>query len=545
MREVAAATLLLSFWKEGERNNLTLSIAGMLLSKGMDILNVKHFIFSVAEVAGDREMYSRLSTIDSTAAKHKAGYPVAGYAKLCEITGKRVADKICALLGFDDKSAEITKKIQTTKEHIEKLNKKHAFLICGGRSVILKESEPDDSQYYEFIAPSAFRDRYGNFSVFYKGNDQPLGSVWMKHPDRRTYDGVVFDPSKTPAGYYNLYKGLAIEPEEGDCSLFLDHIKVNICSRNEELYQWFMCWFAMIVQKPTKKAGTAIVMRGRQGTGKSIAMDYLGSAIFGRHYFVAASPRYVTGNFNSFQADCLVLHGEEGFFAGDRTTVSILKHLITGDYNTIEYKGKDAIKLKNYVRLVITSNLDKVIQAGGEERRFAVFDMSEEHMQDRAYFGKLVHQMEKEGGAAALLHYLLNFDISKIDVGIVPKTKALLEQKIRGMSAFESCWFDLLNKGKLPAWGDDMQPWGICAKKHVQEYFIAEGVFEKWRTRRASDTLISNTLKKLVPHLDLKVQTSDKLPAYGFPPLGECRKYFEQRYGQAFEWEEPDTEGSL
>lgn len=54
------------------------------------------------------------------------------------------------------------------------------------------------------------------------GKARPLGSWWVKHPRRRQYDGVVFDPApdRTHARLYNLWRGWAVEPKPGDWSLF-------------------------------------------------------------------------------------------------------------------------------------------------------------------------------------------------------------------------------------------------------------------------------------------------------------------------------------
>ena len=84
--------------------------------------------------------------------------------------------------------------------------------------------------------------------------------------------------------------------------------------------------------------------------------------------------------------------------------------MITEDTIQIEMKGKDVITFRNHIRLLISSNHEWVVPAGNEERRFCVIDVGEARMQDRAYFGGVIDQMNN-GGREALLHYLLEYDL--------------------------------------------------------------------------------------------------------------------------------------
>ena len=88
----------------------------------------------------------------------------------------------------------------------------------------------------------------------------------------------------------------------------------------------------------------------------------------------------------------------------------------------LEYKGVDPIQIKNYIRLFVTGNPDWMVPAGFRERRWAVFDIGEEHMQDHAYFAAIDQEMNN-GGREALLHYLLNFDLSQVDLRNDPEDR--------------------------------------------------------------------------------------------------------------------------
>jgi hypothetical protein len=280
----------------------------------------------------------------------------------------------------------------------------------------------------------------------------PLAKFWVSHPQRRDYDGIVFAPQRETPGRYNLWRGFAVEPRPGDCSLFLKHILENVCRGDDERYRWVIGWFADLVQHPGEKCGTALALRGRQGVGKTIVGKIVGS-LLGEHYVAVSDPRYVTGRFNSHLVSALLLHADEGFWAGDHAAEGKIKDLVTGDFHFVEFKGREPIKIRNYVRLLVTGNPAWLVPAGMEERRFAVLDVGEDRMQDHRYFAAIEKQMAA-GGRAALLDYLLKFDLSRVNLRQIPRTAALLDQKIASLSPEMSWLLDFLRAGQLP-WGCD------------------------------------------------------------------------------------------
>jgi hypothetical protein len=199
---------------------------------------------------------------------------------------------------------------------IATLNETYALVIVGGKTAILKET-PHEPGGYTLLSHSAFQHWFANRHVIYNQNRVGLAKYWMSHPDRRHYEGLVFAPGRDVPGYYNLWRGFAVAPIPGDCSKFLAHIFENVCQSNPDLFNWFIGWFAQMMQQPEAKLGTAAVLRGKEGTGKSIVGKTFGS-LLGPHYVPVARPDLVTGRFNGHLSNCLLLQAEEAFWAGDR-----------------------------------------------------------------------------------------------------------------------------------------------------------------------------------------------------------------------------------
>ena len=341
--------------------------------------------------------------------------------------------------------------------NLRDLNDRFAVISdFGGKCVVLSETY-DHALDRARISRQAFADfekrfqnqkiqigtkKDGSTPVF-----QPLGKWWLNHERRRQYDSVTFAPARDLENVYNLWRGFACEARPGDCSLYLDHVRRNVCRNDEEHYRYLMGWFATAVQYPARPGYVAIVLRGSRGTGKSFFARTFGS-IWGRHFMQVADPKFLVGSFNQHLRDCVVLFGDEAFYAGDRKHESVLKTLITEELLTVEAKYADAETAANYVHLIMASNEDWVVPAGFRERRFLVLDVSDEHAKDTSYFAAIQNQMDN-GGQEALLHLLLFWDLDEFDVRSVPQTGALREQQVHSMTGLYAWWRNKLADGAV------------------------------------------------------------------------------------------------
>jgi Family of unknown function (DUF5906) len=291
------------------------------------------------------------------------------------------------------------------------------------------------------------------------------------------------------------------------------------------------------VQQPECKTGTSLAMRGKQGVGKTFVGKTFGS-LLGSHYVPVSDPRYITGRFNAHLNACLLLHADEAFWAGDHAAEGKLKDLVTGERHAIEYKGKEVVWVNNYVRLFVSGNQHWLVPAAFEERRFAVLDVGEKHMQDTQYFAAIDAEMDN-GGREALLYYLLNFNLIKIDLHDIPKTRALLDQKLASLSPEQGWWLDVLHRGQLPG-ASETHGAEACTNQALFDNYIkhANKVGVK---RRTIETMLGRMLHKLAPGVR-KTQTVDAFGhrrLYRFPPLEECRASFCDMLQQNIPWSEP------
>ena len=95
------------------------------------------------------------------------------------------------------------------KQVIEELNMCHAHVMVGAKARIMHiKSDPLHGwKIHEFYALADFKSLYNNRKVYIDKQPKSAAELWLNHPNRRQYEGIIFDPSGTADRYYNLSKG--------------------------------------------------------------------------------------------------------------------------------------------------------------------------------------------------------------------------------------------------------------------------------------------------------------------------------------------------
>lgn len=445
------------------------------------------------------------------------------------------------------------KQIKSAKEAVESewlrfLNERFAVIgNLGGKCRVVEEVYDEALRRTRMVKSTFedFRNRYMNqteaVQVGSKVRMVPVGKWWLEHPRRRQYDRLVFVPGHEIEGAYNLWRGYGCNALPGHAhESFLEHLLTNICSENQDHYDYLIGWLARAVQRPDQPGSTAVVMRGRPGTGKSFFAKQIGY-LFGRHYLHVSNAAHLVGNFNSHLRDAIIVFGDEAFYAGDKRHESVLKTLITEETLIIEAKGVDAEACPNYAHIILASNSAWVVPAGAADRRFFVIDVAETRERDTSYFGKIQADLDA-GGYENLLHFLLNYNLSLYNVQDVPDTDALAEQKTMSLDPHEEWWLSCLKDCRL-----GNQPWheehvlnedlwlnyvDHCAKissyrminRHTLGHYLQRVCPKQWpqNTRKRVDGMLASARK--------------------FPPVQKCRASWDIYHKTHTKWDVPDYE---
>ena len=316
----------------------------------------------------------------------------------------------------------------------------------------------------------SFFDLHDNVRAMKGSKQVKVAPRWFAWEGRRIYKrGIEFDPAhagtRSGAERFNLFWGCTIKPAPGKAldpfagegwKKFRDHLLDNVCRGNHDAFVRLVCWYADLVQNPTKKKGTSLVLRGDQGVGKSKATDTFGR-IFGPHHRVVDDLNAIAGSFNEHLVGILHLVMEEATWAGDKAAAAKIRQTITGESISINPKGVARFDVANHIHAVTIANADWVVDAPRDDRRHWVYDVGGEHRNDHPYFAAIDEEMLREGGDAAMLRDLMaiRLDAVRLSDGTLLNlrkpyvTKALIEQKERSMPT-ELAWLkDWLRDGEV------------------------------------------------------------------------------------------------
>ncbi len=186
-------------------------------------------------------------------------------------------------------------------------------------------------------------------------------AAWRREPE--TQDGRLNTLEYIPGApdivdhAFNTYKDVSVEAMPGiDVSIFLSHVRENLCNGNGTYYEYLIKWLAHLVQRPAERPLTGISIIGGQGTGKGIFIDCIARMLGGRRNANTTTSAKDTKSFNTAVGSKLLVVFDEATFSGDREQSDFMKKLVTEPFVRIEPKGIDAYEVANYARCFITSN---------------------------------------------------------------------------------------------------------------------------------------------------------------------------------------------
>lgn len=326
-----------------------------------------------------------------------------------------------------------------------------------------------------------------------------LGSQWLAHERRKEYEGVEFNPCGSTHRYLNLFRGFPIKPQPGSTERWWHFVKEVICQGNLEAYQYVRRWLAHIFQRPAELPGTALVLRGRQGSGKNTFADTIG-CLLGQHYVEVHTMEQVTGRFTGHLKHAIVVHANEAIWGGSKQQQGTLKGMITDPMVTIEQKGIDQLQIRNYRRLIVSSNEVWAVPADLDDRRFVFLNVSAARCNDRIYFDALYEEL-KSGGYAAILHDLLQEDLSGFVPQNRPNTGYGFDIKLRSAEPIIRWLHDVLDNGGFTSVSCGQRDWPkLVEKQHFYEAYRTY-FFNSESRKPESEAEFHKQLKAILPSI--------------------------------------------
>ncbi|MBB18643.1 MAG: hypothetical protein CMP20_04115 [Rickettsiales bacterium] len=479
LRFACVAALIAAYWQEGVRNDLCKAFAGFMHRAAAyseelnsDLMFTREdaweLMKGVMELADDDEADAvmRKKTFDQTWDKGDEGAPIVGATRIMEITDdEEIVGLLYSLLAN-------TPDLQALDEIFEQ----YAVVRNTTNLIDLKLGRKGN---YVMNRDSFVFTLAGKYLNTPKGR-VPVSAVFLNSPRRTVVDRMAINPqrekiyeNKDGMKVANTWTGWEILPcdedtHESEVEWFTDYLLRVVCNSDQKLYTWTLQWIADIFQNPNEKAGTALVLVGKPGSGKSLLMENILRPIIGTaHSTKVGTLDKLTSKFNSHMAGQLLIQGEEVMNTNRRADADMLKDAITSKLRMIEMKGRDAFEMEDVARYTFTSNhIDKSVNVEAGDRRYTISHVSEQFAFDGGrnkeardeYFGKLFkhlldrndhgEEVPNEVELAKLHRYLLKVPIDKslIMVSCETSAKRVTQQNSsKGMDAWLLSMVDRIN----------------------------------------------------------------------------------------------------
>lgn len=434
VRFACAAALIAPYWTEGVRNQLCMAFSGFLFKATQYSLELsdddlfdkdtaRRLLEGLMEIAGDdkADYAMRMKTFEQTWDKATRGEPTSGATRIAEITGDAsIVPTLYALLAHTE---EVQKLEALFEQYVTQRNSTNVIDLHEGA----------DGAYV--MDHAAFRATMaGNYLTTAKGR-KPVADIFLNSPQRVAVNRVSMHPSKprvfqddNGAKIANIWNGWGVDPCSDDVAPdqvapFTDYLFRVVCSSDVPLYTWVLTWVADIFQDPANKPGTALVLVGSHGAGKSFLGESILRPIIGRAcYAKTGSAERLTAKFNATMGGKLLIQGEEVMSSRRRHDANILKDAITSPFREVEHKGRDPLIMDDFARYLFTSNhRDDAVAIETEDRRYTIIEVNPMYSESsvlpkderRKYWQDLVAWVSDRDNLAKLHKYFLTLPPNK------------------------------------------------------------------------------------------------------------------------------------
>jgi hypothetical protein len=476
LRKAIVTAKVVGYWHSGQRHELALGIAGLLAKnyKAMmedagdpDMMKIvldqndcDQIIRAICEIAGDEEVEDRIAAIRGTWKKDNTDN-IAGYHKLVAIMGEE-----------DARLLRVSLAGSPFMDRLEELNELVAYYAPEGAFIILSDVPKygpvlrQPAQYqahlpnHEVELPAGDKSKFlhaskalrrfemtRNVSRFEMIPDKPV-----LVPDTLVRGDFILNTFKR--WYYDVHAA-PVSSDDPDIKPILDHVHNVVSGGDVKVAHWILSWFADIYQDPTNKPGTALILVGAQGAGKSTLSGLLGGALGapmdvrnafpGTFFSFTDKIDQLVGKFNEHLEGKLLIQLEEVIQnAGSKgrdnlQNASILKSLITKQYDLVEPKGHKIREVKNVARYIFTSNsVDRAQRIEQGDRRYSVVEVSSDKKDDFDYWSDLFNRGVDPKIQSKMFRYLKDYKYDKDFIRRPVSTKARQRMQLVTLSREES-----------------------------------------------------------------------------------------------------------
>lgn len=345
------------------------------------------------------------------------------------------------------------------------------------------------------------------FNYMLEGKGSISTEIFAAKRSMRKFDKMDFLPEKPEfcGEVYNTWRPSDIKPAEGDPAIFLEHMEYMFEDEGER--NMVLDYMAWCVQNPAEKPNFAMVIKGKQGTGKSFIGQVL-ERIFGPHNTGRPMNASIQSQFNGWARNVKLVVIEELMVKGRVDLMNHLKPMITDPVIEVNEKYQPTQRITNNCVIVAFTNHDDALPVEDDDRRYMII-ISEAFPRGAEYYNRLFRWAEKEGGDAVIWDWLLKRDIGKFNgKGRAPTSSSKDEMREAARTDYDARWMHLYQSCLPPFHG-----------QYVTEQDLVEALPEKMQMRNTRGHA-RKFLNNSVPAFNTKKQchtNSGRVILWGLP----------------------------
>lgn len=425
VRYACVVACIAPYWTEGGRNSLCMALSGFFYRAAAHVSEMgsasnfefgrkeaKDLLTALLSICDDdaADTIMRMKTFDQTWDKAEKGESVSGATTIEKLTGN--AEIVSALYTLLADSPDMVE--------LDAFMERYAIRNSSSTIIDIEKAGSKKSKYVmttQDFTNSTMHKNIKNAS----GGKTPMSAILQRSPRAIRVEGLAFKPEEDKLIYreegifVNQWRGWDIPmwPDPVDTREvlpFLQYVEEILANGDPDFAKWVYAWIADIFKNPGSKAGTALVLVGIPGAGKTMLGEKILGPIIGEtHSSQTNSIETLTGNFNSDSTNLLFMQCDEAMNSRRRQDAARLKSMITDHWRRSEFKFNDAFRIEDYCRYVFTSNDEEdavAIVDGEADRRYTVGQVNEKY----GYKGSATPEEKKEywGNLFAFLEHKRN-----------------------------------------------------------------------------------------------------------------------------------------
>ena len=311
--------------------------------------------------------------------------------------------------------------------------------ICvnkGKQYFVLKDyDDVRNTTTLTYLYPKQFKERMEsiNLGKYYKEGKLKEATAWGVYnagTNKNLFlkDGLRFyDERPNFFSYFNGYDYKVLDSVDmSKIELYLKHVREVIANNDEVVYNFILDWVSFVFQNITGKTGIAVVMTGKQGTGKNIFTNEICNLMKRYSNPNVSNIDNIIGKFNvgieNMKLD--VCNEMTSVETNKYLNSDALKTVITEGFLDVNQKNEPVRTIENVVNLIFVSNHFIPVKVDEDDRRYFMVETSDKYKGDTKYFDRLVKSFDVEGFHDNLLTFFMKRDISTFDPRKIPMTKA-------------------------------------------------------------------------------------------------------------------------